>query len=169
MTCQANLSAHTTSYNPAFQTKLNGIARAFEHAGATSADAAKQATAAMYRTLVQQATQLAYLECGGEIDRLIDSASFSAEAAALARIGLASYFAGALVLPYRPFLAAAQELRHDIGLLAKRFGVTAAEGLIPPHPTLGDVDSPQALADYQAAKRIHKAEWTELRTGAGAG
>ena len=54
-------------------------------------------------------------------------------------------------------------------VLAKRFGVTAAEGLIPPHPTLGDVDSPQALADYQAAKRIHKAEWTKLRTGAGAG
>lgn len=44
-------------------------------------------------------------------------------------------------------------------VLAKRFGVAAAEGLIPPHPTLGDVDSPQALADYQAAKRAHKAEW----------
>jgi len=34
---------------------------------------------------------------------------------------------------------------------------------VPPHPTLGDVDSPQALADYQAAKRIHKAEWSKLR------
>jgi uncharacterized HhH-GPD family protein len=44
-------------------------------------------------------------------------------------------------------------------VLAKRFGVTAAEGLVPGHPTLGDVDSPQALADYQAAKRAHKAEW----------
>jgi uncharacterized HhH-GPD family protein len=52
-------------------------------------------------------------------------------------------------------------------VLAKRFGVTAAEGLVPWHPTLGDVDSAQALADYQAAKRIHKAEWTKLRTGAG--
>ena len=31
-------------------------------------------------------------------------------------------------------------------VLAKRFGVEAAEGLVPPHPTLGDVDSPQALA-----------------------
>jgi uncharacterized HhH-GPD family protein len=45
------------------------------------------------------------------------------------------------------------------GVLAKRFGVAAAEGLVPWHPTLGDVDSPQALADYQAAKRIHKKEW----------
>ena len=44
-------------------------------------------------------------------------------------------------------------------VLAKRFGVTAAGDLVPGHPTLGDVDSPQALADYQAAKKAHKAEW----------
>ena len=44
-------------------------------------------------------------------------------------------------------------------VLAKRFEVAAAEALVPWHPTLGDVDSPQALADYQAAKRAHKAEW----------
>jgi len=72
----------------------------------------------------QLATQLAYLECGAEMDRLIASASFSPEAAALARIGLASYFASAVVLPYRAFLSAAQALRHDIALLAKRFGVS---------------------------------------------
>jgi uncharacterized HhH-GPD family protein len=46
-------------------------------------------------------------------------------------------------------------------VLAKRFGVTAADALVPWHPTLGDVDSAQALADYQAAKRIHKAEWSK--------
>ena len=34
------------------------------------------------------------------------------------------------------------------------------------HPTLGDVDSAQALADYQAAKRVHKAEWTKMKAGA---
>jgi len=45
------------------------------------------------------------------------------------------------------------------GVLAKRFGVEAAQALVPWHPTLGDVDSPQALADYQAAKRVHKKEW----------
>jgi uncharacterized HhH-GPD family protein len=44
-------------------------------------------------------------------------------------------------------------------VLAKRFGVAAAADLVPQHPTLGDVDSRQALADYQAAKRAHKAEW----------
>jgi uncharacterized HhH-GPD family protein len=46
------------------------------------------------------------------------------------------------------------------GVLAKRFGVAAANDLVPWHPTLGDVDSPQALAEYQAAKRVHKAEWS---------
>jgi len=44
-------------------------------------------------------------------------------------------------------------------VLAKRFGVKAAQGLVPPHPTLGDVDSPQALLDYQSAKKVHKKEW----------
>jgi uncharacterized HhH-GPD family protein len=48
-------------------------------------------------------------------------------------------------------------------VLAKRFGVATAEELVPWHPTLGDVDSPQALADYQAAKRAHKAEWQRSR------
>lgn len=48
-------------------------------------------------------------------------------------------------------------------VLAKQFGVAAAEGLVPWHPTLGDVDSPQALAEYQAAKKAHKAEWSKAR------
>ena len=45
-------------------------------------------------------------------------------------------------------------------VLAKRFGVALAEPLIPWHPTLGDVDSAQALADYQASKKVHKEEWS---------
>ncbi len=48
-------------------------------------------------------------------------------------------------------------------VLAKRYGVDAATELVPAHPTLGDVDSPQALVDYQAAKRAHKAEWSKLK------
>jgi uncharacterized HhH-GPD family protein len=51
-------------------------------------------------------------------------------------------------------------------VLAKRFGVEAAHDLVPSHPTLGDVDSAQALADYQAAKRAHKAEWSRARARA---
>jgi uncharacterized HhH-GPD family protein len=48
-------------------------------------------------------------------------------------------------------------------VLAKRFGIAAAADLVPWHPTLGDVDSAEALADYQAAKKVHKAEWTKGR------
>jgi uncharacterized HhH-GPD family protein len=40
-------------------------------------------------------------------------------------------------------------------VLAKRFGIEAARELAPNHPTLGDVDSPEA---YQAKKRAHKAK-----------
>jgi len=43
-------------------------------------------------------------------------------------------------------------------VLAKHFGVEAARPLVPAHPTLGDVDSPEALEEYQAKKRAHKAE-----------
>ena len=51
-------------------------------------------------------------------------------------------------------------------VLYRRFGVEAARDLVPWHPTLGDVDSAQALADYQATKRTHKAEWARARTPA---
>jgi uncharacterized HhH-GPD family protein len=50
------------------------------------------------------------------------------------------------------------KIRALAAILAKRFGVAVAGELAPSHPTLGDVDSAQALADYQAAKRAHKAE-----------
>jgi uncharacterized HhH-GPD family protein len=43
-------------------------------------------------------------------------------------------------------------------VLAKRFDVAVAQDLVPNHPTLGDVDSAEALAEYQAKKRAHKAE-----------
>jgi uncharacterized HhH-GPD family protein len=43
-------------------------------------------------------------------------------------------------------------------VLAKRFGVANAEALIPNHPTLGDVDSIDALLHYQAAKKAYKAK-----------
>jgi len=47
-------------------------------------------------------------------------------------------------------------------VLAKRFGVEAAQALVPGHHTLGDVDSAEALEDYQAKKRAYKAS---LRAG----
>ena len=46
-----------------------------------------------------------------------------------------------------------------VALLAKRYGITPTgwAEVIPDHPTLGDVDSPEALAEYQAGKRARKA------------
>ncbi len=73
----------------------------------------------------QLATQLAWIEQERAIDALVGETTFSSEPArALTRIGLASYFAGALVLPYRRFLQVAEQLQYDIELLAERFGVS---------------------------------------------
>lgn len=72
----------------------------------------------------QMATQLAFHELGPLLEELVDSAAFSArETASLARIGLANYFAGALILPYRHFLEAAEADGYDIERLGRRFGV----------------------------------------------
>ena len=49
-------------------------------------------------------------------------------------------------------------------VLAKRYGVPAAAELVPGHPTLGDVDSIEALHDYQAAKRAYKASLKAKQT-----
>ena len=43
-------------------------------------------------------------------------------------------------------------------VLARRYGIATAEPLVPDHAMLGDVDSPEALAEYQAAKRAYKAQ-----------
>jgi len=72
----------------------------------------------------QMATQLAFLELGEVIDQLsVNRILQGEEARQLARVGLANYFAGALLLPYRDFLAAAEAEAYDIEKLARRFGV----------------------------------------------
>jgi len=50
------------------------------------------------------------------------------------------------------------KIKSLAAVLAKQFDVEAAEGLAPSHPTLGDVTSPESLAEYQAAKRAYKAK-----------
>ncbi len=59
---QLNLSGRVTAYDPAYTSTASRIAQALQHAGATSANAAHQATAVLYRQLQQQATQLGYLD-----------------------------------------------------------------------------------------------------------
>src|SRR5690349_11288557 len=52
------------------------------------------------------------------------------------------------------------KVRSTLAVLAKRFDVKldGMDDVVPKHPTLGDVDSAAALADYQAKKRAHKAD-----------
>jgi uncharacterized HhH-GPD family protein len=50
-------------------------------------------------------------------------------------------------------------------VLAKRYGVALAAPLVPDHPTLGDVDSAAALAEYQEGKRAHKAAMRAAASG----
>ncbi|MEU9406761.1 short-chain fatty acyl-CoA regulator family protein [Streptomyces sp. NPDC048281] len=73
----------------------------------------------------QLATQLALLEHAPLLDQLAGSATelTSPESPALARIGLANYFAGAALMPYTLFHTTAEEVRYDVELLSARFGV----------------------------------------------
>ncbi|MFC4169734.1 helix-turn-helix domain-containing protein [Teichococcus aestuarii] len=73
----------------------------------------------------QMAFQLMLLEAREAVEEILAPAAPSTqEAAALIRIGLLNYAAGALLMPYAAFLAAARALRHDLDLLAARFGVS---------------------------------------------
>ena len=73
----------------------------------------------------QMATQLAFCRHGDELARLVEEGRFSSPAAArLARIGLANYYAGAVLMPYRRFLNEAERLGYDIDLLAQGFGAS---------------------------------------------
>ena len=72
----------------------------------------------------QLATQLAFLEMEPALQRLAQDARLSSpQARQLARIGLANYFAGALLMPYKAFLHAAEAERYDIERLGQQFGV----------------------------------------------
>lgn len=72
----------------------------------------------------QMATQYALLAAAGTLDTEVAEAGYSDDAArALARQGLAHYFAGAVLLPYGAFLQAARQARYDIELLQQRFHV----------------------------------------------
>ena len=69
--------------------------------------------------------QIALLHQDKLLEATLDLARFqSEEARAIAKIGLANYFAGAAQMPYGRFLAAAQDSRHDLEQLAHRFGAS---------------------------------------------
>lgn len=81
-------------------------------------------TAPQTRTF-QMLLQVALLQQDKLIEATLDLARFhSEEARAIAKIGLANYFAGAALMPYGEFLDAAQACRHDLEILSNRFGAS---------------------------------------------
>ena len=69
--------------------------------------------------------QLALLKQEALLEATLDLARFqSDQARAIAKIGLANFFAGAALMPYTTFQAAARDTRHDLELLAHRFGAS---------------------------------------------
>lgn len=83
------------------------------------------ARAAPETELFQMLLQIALLTQDKLLEATLDFARFqSDEARAIAKIGLANYFAGAALMPYRAFLQAAQDVRHDLEILGGRFGAS---------------------------------------------
>lgn len=73
----------------------------------------------------QIAYQICIMEHGGRIDEIVARAgNISNESKRLLRIGLAGYFAGAVMMPYASFLQTAERVRYDIDLLCQRFDAT---------------------------------------------
>ena len=95
-----------------------------------SFDAARQvltlSSLAPYETQTfQLLVQVALLRQDPLLEATLDLARFQSDTArAIAKLGLANYFAGAAMMPYGAVLAAAQETRHDLDLLAARFGAS---------------------------------------------
>ncbi|MFD6453550.1 acetate metabolism transcriptional regulator RamB [Nocardia sp. NPDC060220] len=68
------------------------------------------------------AAELAYLECGPLLEKLVDEGNFASDAShKLAMLGLANYFAAAMVLPYTHFHEVAENFRYDIERLSAHF------------------------------------------------
>ena len=73
----------------------------------------------------RMAAELAYLEVGGLIEEMVADAEFtSEESRRLARMGLANYFAAAVVLPYRQFHDVAENFGYDIERLSAFYQVS---------------------------------------------
>jgi transcriptional regulator with XRE-family HTH domain len=83
------------------------------------------ATAAPATQRFQLLLQVALIKQAKLLDATLDLARFqSGQARAIALVGLANYFAGAALMPYGEFLAAAQDTRHDLERLADKFGAS---------------------------------------------
>ncbi|SCL26797.1 hypothetical protein GA0074692_2234 [Micromonospora pallida] len=73
---------------------------------------------------MRMAAQIALLEFADVIDEIVEEEGFDdTQTQILTRVGLANYFAAALILPYEQFLTAAERRRYDIELLTEHFAM----------------------------------------------
>ena len=99
-----------------------GALRDFDPATRTLALSARAASATQRFQLLYQVALQTQNEL---IEATLDLARFQTpEARDIAKIGMANYFAGAALMPYRAFLDAAQKTRHDLERLADLFGAS---------------------------------------------
>ena len=96
--------------------------RAFDRANGTLTISSR---AAPETRLFQILLQVALLTQDKLLEATLNFANFQSDAArAIAKIGLANYFAGAALMPYGRFLDAARSTRHDLEVLSNRFGAS---------------------------------------------
>jgi predicted transcriptional regulator/transcriptional regulator with XRE-family HTH domain len=99
--------------------------RGFDRGSATLTLSARASGATQTFQLLHQ---VALLTQNDLLEATLDLARFqSPESRAIAKVGLANYFAGAAQMPYRRFLAAAQDTRHDLEALGERFGASVEQ------------------------------------------
>ena len=73
----------------------------------------------------QLANQIGLLQFCATIDSYLEGVRFAnPDTPAFARIALANYFAGAVLMPYESFLDSTRTARHDVDILENRFGVS---------------------------------------------
>ena len=94
------------------------------------------------QTAFKMAAELAYLEFGELIDKLVDEGKFTSdESSILARLGLANYFAAATVLPYRQFHDVSENFRYDVERLSAFYSVSLRDDCAPAFHTAAAVDA----------------------------
>jgi predicted transcriptional regulator/DNA-binding XRE family transcriptional regulator len=73
---------------------------------------------------IRMGAQIALLEFADLIDEIVEAEKFDdVQTQILTRVGLANYFAAALILPYGPFLETVERMRYDIGLLTDHYAM----------------------------------------------
>jgi len=128
---QLNLGGHSGTEAIAAYLNSRGISTHLADQGPVRAYDAVTRTLVISRhvppatRVFQMLHQCALIDQNDLMEATLDLARFqSAQARDICKIGLANYFAGAALLPYLAFLEAARAARHDLEVLADRFGAS---------------------------------------------